>query len=243
LPDFKILVSRIYLDYAMQGFPMRHRINTDANIIPLFGQDQNMKDKIIKDLFAYWDHLRGERLVPTRSEIDPRKIKGTLEHTFILEAVKNGSPRFRLAGIEVCDLLGMELRGMPISALFEPVDREILSNIVANVLQGPQIAQLRLEGQLAGGRSVLGHMILMPLRDENRNLTRILGAATLDRELMRPPVRFTIKSKHITRIVSKQDMPLDIAVEGGMAEPSRRFIRETKRPPTNGQRPNLTIVK
>ena len=177
-----------------------------------------MKDKIIKDLFGYWDHLRGERLAPIRSEIDPRKIKGTLEHTFILEAVQNGSPRFRLAGIEVCDLLGMELRGMPIEALFEPVDREMLSTIVTNVLQIPHIAQLRLEGQLAGGRSVLGHMILMPLRDENGDITRILGAATLDRELLRPPVRFTIQSKHITRIISAQDMPLDIAIEGSMAE-------------------------
>ena len=87
---------------------MRHGNKTETNIIPLFGQDENMKDKIIKDLFGYWDQLRGERLAPTRSEIDPRKIKGTLEHTFILEAVRNGAPRFRLAGIEVCDLLGME---------------------------------------------------------------------------------------------------------------------------------------
>ncbi len=222
---------------------MRHGNKTETNIIPLFGQDENMKDKIIKDLFGYWDQLRGERLAPTRSEIDPRKIKGTLEHTFILEAVRNGAPRFRLAGIEVCDLLGMELRGMPIDALFEPVDRKMLADIVTDVFQAPHIAQLRLCGQLAGGRSVLGHMILMPLRDENGDISRILGAATLDHELMRPPVRFTIQSKSITRIVSKQEMPLDIAVEGGMAEPSRVFQRETKRPPTKRQRPNLTIVK
>lgn len=222
---------------------MRHRNKIETNIIPLFEQDENMKDKIIKDLFGYWDQLRGERLAPTRSEIDPRKIRGTLEHTFILEAVKNGAPRFRLAGIEVCDLLGMELRGMPIDALFEPVDRNMLADIVTDVFQEPHIAQLRLCGQLAGGRSVLGHMILIPLRDENGDISRILGAATLDHELMRPPVRFTIQSKSITRIVSKQEMPLDIAVEGGMAEPSRVFQRETKRPPTKGQRPNLTIVK
>ena len=202
-----------------------------------------MKDKIIKDLFGYWDQLRGERLAPTRSEIDPRQIKGTLEHTFILEAVQNGAPRFRLAGIEVCDLLGMELRGMPIDALFEPVDRDMLSQIVTDVFQTPHIAQLRLEGQLAGGRSVLGHMILLPLRDESGDITRILGAATLDHELMRPPVRFTIQNKNITRIVSKQDMPLDLAVEGGMAEPAHTFDHATKRPQTKGQRPNLKIVK
>jgi hypothetical protein len=222
---------------------MRHRIETEANIIPLFAQDTQVKSKIIQDLFAYWDHLRGDRLVPTRSEIDPRKIKGTLEHTFILEAVQKGAPRFRLAGIEVCDLLGMELRGMPCDALFEPVDREMVLNLVNQVLDAPHIAELRLEGQLAGGRSVLGRMILMPLRDENGDLTRILGAATLDHELMRPPVRFTIKSKNITRIVSSQDLPLGEAIEGGMAAPFRVFARSAKRPPTNGQRPNLKIVK
>jgi len=222
---------------------MRHRIKTKTNIIPLFMQDGNMKDKVIKDLFTYWEQLRGDRIAPARSEIDPRKIKGTLEHTFILETVQTGAPRFRLAGIEVCDLLGMELRGMPSDALIDPVHRDMFKHIATQVLNAPHIAELRLEGQLAGGRSVLGRMILMPLRDETGALTRILGAATLDHELMRPPVRFTIKNKTITRIVSSQNMPMGAAIEGGMAEPAHTFQRQTKRPLNTGQRPNLKIVK
>lgn len=202
-----------------------------------------MKSKIIKDLFDYWETLRGNRIAPARAEIDPRKIKGTLEHTFILEAVAKGTPRFRLAGIEVCDLLGMELRGMPSHALFEDVDRELFANTVAQVLNTPQIAELRLEGQLAGGRQVKGRMILMPLQDENGKLTRILGAVTLDRELLRPPVRFTIARKNITRIISQQPMPHGIAIEGGIAEPNYDFRRANKRPLANGKRPNLKIVK
>lgn len=202
-----------------------------------------MKNQIIKDLFEYWENLRSDRVAPARAEIDPRKIKGTLGHTFILEAVAKGTPRFRLAGIEVCDLLGMELRGMPSHALFEDVDRELFGSTVNEVLSTPQIAELRLDGQLAGGRQVTGTMILMPLQDEKGNLTRVLGAVTLDRELLRPPVRFTIARKNITRIVSQQSMPSGIAIEGGMAEPEHGFTRPNQRPLANGKRPYLKIVK
>lgn len=202
-----------------------------------------MKDKIIKDLFAYWENLRADRIAPTRSEIDPRKIKGTLEHTFVLEASANGSPRFRLAGIEVCDLLGMELRGMPSHALIEDVDRDLFNQILFDVLSTPHIAELRLNGQLAGGRSVQGRMILMPLQDELGNLSRILGAVTLDRELLRPPVRFSIAKKTTKRIVSPQQMPLDSVAEAGFGEPTHGFARANKRPLTNGKRPELRIVK
>jgi hypothetical protein len=222
---------------------MRPRIQQDTNIVHLFKQNTNMKDKIIKDLFNYWENLRGDRVAPARAEIDPRKIKGILEHTFILEAVKKGSPRFRLAGIEVCDLLGMELRGMPSHALIEDVDREMFTQLTTDVLATPQIAELRLEGQLAGGRMVKGRMILMPLQDEKDQLTRILGAVTLDRELLRPPVRFTVARKNITRIVSQQSMPLDIAIEGGLSEPNHEFAHTQNRPLTSGKRPYLKIVK
>jgi hypothetical protein len=222
---------------------MRHRIKTDSKIVPLFVQGTNMKDKIIKDLFNYWEHLRADRLAPTRSEIDPRKIKGTLEHTFILETATQNSPRFRLAGIEVCDLLGMELRGMPGHALFEEVDRDRFNHITSQVLNTPQIAELRLDGQLAGGRCVQGRMILLPLQDENTSLTRILGAVTLDRELLRPPVRFSISKESVTRILSPREMPLHTAAEGGLSEPQYIFDRVSKRPPTNGKRPELRVVK
>ena len=201
-----------------------------------------MKDKIIKDLFTYWENLRADRLAPARSEIDPRKIKGTLEHTFILETVSNGPPRFRLAGIEVCDLLGMELRGMPAHALIEDVERDGFNETLALVLKTPHIVELRLEGQIAGGRFVQGRMILLPLQDENGQMTRILGAATLDQELLRPPVRFSITRRTVTRIVSGQAMPLHSRVEGGFAEAPHGFAHQ-KRPRPVRMRPNLKIVK
>ena len=79
---------------------------------------------VIKEVEAYWEGLRAGRLVPLRSEIDPREIRGALEHTFILEHTKLNEIRFRLAGNKLGDLLGMELRGMPAYALIAPECRE-----------------------------------------------------------------------------------------------------------------------
>ena len=41
-------------------------------------------------LYSYWQSLRGTRLVPARSEVDPRAIEDCLEYAFILERIAPG---------------------------------------------------------------------------------------------------------------------------------------------------------
>jgi hypothetical protein len=43
-----------------------------------------MRHAATRELFSYWTRLRGERVVPERSDIDPAAIRGILADTFIL---------------------------------------------------------------------------------------------------------------------------------------------------------------
>ena len=63
--------------------------------------------------------------MPLRSEIDPRGLKGALEYCFVLERIAPGLARLRVAGSHLGDLMGMEVRGMPITAFYDENGRLI----------------------------------------------------------------------------------------------------------------------
>ena len=86
---------------------------------------------------GYWQALRpdgGE--LPRRADFDPRGIADLLEHTLLLERIAPGQVRIRLAGMAVCDLLGMDVRGMPLSALLVTAARPALGAHMERVLEG-----------------------------------------------------------------------------------------------------------
>lgn len=81
-------------------------------------QDRSMRQASSRDLFAYWNVLRGTRNAPDRSEIDPGAIRVSLPDVFLLGFDPARSFPFRLAGMAVCALFGRELRDSPFTALW-----------------------------------------------------------------------------------------------------------------------------
>ena len=131
-------------------------------------------------LHRYWDALRDGRDAPTRSEIDPRRIAGSLDSMFILETTDLGQIRFRLAGTALCDLLGMEARGMTAEAAMAPGHERQIGDLAARVLAGPQIGVMRVRTLDARGADWSGEMLLLPLRSELGELNRIIGCVGFD---------------------------------------------------------------
>ncbi|WP_127903252.1 PAS domain-containing protein [Solirhodobacter olei] len=145
---------------------------------------------IVRD---YWDRLRGPRLAPSRGEVDPRGIASALPYAFILDRIAPGHARFRLAGMHVCDLLGMEVRGMPLAALFQLPAREAVTAALTDVLNGPHDLQLSLRAERGMGRPALeGQMLLLPLTDHQGALTRLFGCLVTSGTIGYPPRRFTV---------------------------------------------------
>ena len=78
-----------------------------------------MKHQVTRELFTYWDGLRGGRTAPERSDIDPAEIHQILGDTFILEYENQDSLNFRLAGTRLCGSFCRELKGRSFLDLWE----------------------------------------------------------------------------------------------------------------------------
>ena len=163
------------------------------NVISMFGYKAENNFPAIKEVEAYWEGLRMGRLVPMRSEVDPRGIERALEYTFILERIAPGLARFRLNGMHLNDLLGMEVRGMPFTSFFTPKARQAVTQTLEAVFDDPQIAEMTLKGERSIGKPALdAKLILLPLRSDLGEITRIMGCLVSSGPIGRAPRRFDV---------------------------------------------------
>lgn len=176
----------------------------DGGVVIRLGAGHGRSASLIcAELRAYWDGLRQGRAVPDRTEVEPRGLRGLLDYAFILERIAPGAARFRLAGRHLVDLMGMEVRGMPLCSVMNPSSRGRLSDVLETVFKAPQIAELRLEGQGGFARPPLsGQMVLLPLKSDLGDVSRALGAMVIEGEIGRAPRRFDIAHDAVFPIVA-----------------------------------------
>jgi hypothetical protein len=164
-----------------------------AKVLDLAAMRPDYRYPALSQLEAYWHAKRGERLMPNRADINPRGIEDTLEFAFISEEIASGMARFRLAGMHLTDLMGFDVRGMPMSSLFKPNARTEFREALQAVFEGPQIVKLDLTSNGSFGVPALeGRLILLPLCDEDGKVTRLLGALSTVGPIGRSPRTFEI---------------------------------------------------
>ncbi|MEC7765252.1 MAG: PAS domain-containing protein [Pseudomonadota bacterium] len=181
---------------------------------------------------AYWEALRNGRVMPSRGDVDPRGISDVLEFAFVLEKIAPGVARMRLAGMHLNDLMAMEVRGMPITAMFLPEGRRELQSVLESVLESPAKARLTLDSDSGLTRPKLeAQMVLLPLKDEAGRPTRILGALQAKGKIGRGPRRFNITGQSVEPLLSDVGPQYDFADEvapqvAEVSEPAKTFERE-----------------
>ncbi|MBA4489308.1 PAS domain-containing protein [Paracoccus sp. S1E-3] len=149
--------------------------------------------RTLTELRSYWDSLRKGRAVPDRADVEPKGIRRALDYAFILERIAPGAARFRLAGRHLIDVMGMEVRGMPVCSLLNPGSRGRLSDVLETVFKGPQIAEVTLRSEAGYGRPPLtGRMLFLPLKSDLGDVTRALGCLVTDGQIGRGPRRFDL---------------------------------------------------
>ena len=163
----------------------------ESNVLPLAMAQKT--DRRIQNIERYWSEVRGNRLVPSRCEIDPRGLEGTLSNAFILERIAGGLARFRIAGAHLSELTDLELRQMPISALFLPSSREILSEELQAAFDEPAMVPMSIASPSGFGRPhMTGEMLLLPLRSDRRDIDCIHGGLVPNGKIGRTPRRIEI---------------------------------------------------
>ncbi|MEM1264809.1 MAG: PAS domain-containing protein [Pseudomonadota bacterium] len=159
-----------------------------------------MKADILSNLRDYWERLRKGRIAPYRAELDPRQFEDALEYMFILEQLNPNQLRVRLAGMALCDMMGMEVRGMPPEAFMASSHRSAFTTHINSVLTGPAVVELELVAVANDGQRTKGQMLLLPLRSDFGEVTRVLGCVITDEPIRQAPVNFSITSVRLIAI-------------------------------------------
>lgn len=155
----------------------------------------------LNTLRAYWEALRHDGDVPRRLQIDPRGIESALDIAFLAEQVAPRVARFRLAGRQLNALMGMEVRGMPLSALIEPPARDDFADALERVFGVPATVELSLRGASGLTQPRLeARMLLLPLRAEDGTVSRALGGLAVEGRVGKPPRRLDLTGAEITAL-------------------------------------------
>lgn len=197
------------------------------NIVSLQARRLSPAYPALEQVEAYWSGLRRGRVAPARAEIDPRGMTDALEYAFVLERIAPGVGRFRLAGMHLSDLMGMDVRGMPLSAMLVPESRAQLSEALEAVFTAPQSVRLSLQGDAGVGRRALqAELLLCPLKSDLGDLNRALGCLQSRGPIGRPPRRFRVTEIRTTPLLA--DAPFRAP---GFAEARRPYQAPPKATP------------
>lgn len=205
-----------------------------------------MNDLMLSSLKSYWERLRAGRIAPYRAEIDPRQFETALENMFIVERIAPDNMRIRLAGMKICEMMGMEVRGMEPGFLVDDADRLRFERLLHVVMAEPSVVEVRLSAEGRGGR-YRATMLLMPLRSDFGDINRVLGCTSGQGDIVAAPLIFRIDDVSVTPIEPnaaadvRQAMPGfaedQATFEAGAAGPKLRSIEGNPNAPAAPKRP------
>lgn len=197
----------------------------------------------LRILRAYWEALRDGRDMPARAEVDPRGIESALSESFIAERIAPGVLRLRIGGQTLHDFMGMEIAGMPLSALIAAEARENFAIQCERVFCEPAIAEFALHSTPGFRRPALeGQMLLLPLRGSDGAVNRILGGFALTGRIGHTPRRVTPSQVRLTPITATARQSRGAEVETGFADHPTGFA-PAPQPAPDRRAPHLHLVK
>jgi len=172
-----------------------------------------MNDLMLSSLKTYWDRLRAGRVAPYRAEIDPRQFEPALENMFIIEKLAPDNMRIRLAGMKICEMMGMEVRGMQPGFLIDEADRTRFDRLLNVVMTEPAVVELKLAAPNRAG-TYRATMLMMPLRSDFGDVNRVIGCTSGEGDLFAPPLTFSIEDVAVTPVEPSQGAEARQAMPG-----------------------------
>jgi hypothetical protein len=142
-----------------------------------------MKHATTREVFAYWDNCRGDRLAPERSDIEPGAIRNVLCDTFILTFDRKAGHPFRLAGTRLCAVMGCELKDEPFTDLWSDHSRKDIGTLLKTIAEETTGLVASVSGATEDGHTLDLELLLLPLGHRGRMPARLLGALSP----LRPP--------------------------------------------------------
>ncbi|MBJ2152625.1 PAS domain-containing protein [Paracoccus sp. IB05] len=143
---------------------------------------------------GYWEGLIGPGgALPGPAALDPRGLLPALEDVFLAERIGEGLLRLRIAGRRVSAPAGVDMQGLPLSAMFLAEARPALAHTVERVCNHNSLVTMELQAEGGFGRPALtARLLLLPLAAPLRGQPTVLGCLSTLGETGRAPRRFMV---------------------------------------------------
>ena len=135
--------------------------------------------KTLSMVREYWLEKRGERAMPSRSDISPAQLKVTLPNVLLADVVEGGADfRYRLVGTHLREFFYSEPSGKLMSEALAPFGE---ATVTATLQSYRGVMERRGPMRLTGSGSIYGQepkhfdALLAPLSDDGETVNMILG--------------------------------------------------------------------
>jgi hypothetical protein len=132
-------------------------------------------DRRLRKLYVYWMAKRGRHAMPSRADIDPIELGSILGNLFLFDVDEtlNGF-RFRLAGSNIVDTVGVELTGRSLAGISPRYGLKPLLDQCLSVVASRQPSYLSVLYS-APARRMICRQLLLPLSTDESRVEIILG--------------------------------------------------------------------
>jgi len=127
-----------------------------------------------RELFDYWRSRARDRLMPSRSDIDPAAITTLLPGISILDASIPSQPIYRLAGTRLREIFGQEVTGKSVFDLELGEKKSYWLAVYRKVVEESVPMQGAIKGPLAGRDHVVLFWMRLPLADDGVAVNKVL---------------------------------------------------------------------
>ncbi|SEW09219.1 PAS domain-containing protein [Cognatiyoonia koreensis] len=157
---------------------LRNSHNQGDTILDQAGQD------ILRSVEQNWRRMCGNELTPLRHRLDPMQMDLALPYTFMLHVTEPCSARVRVAGQKLHEMLRSDPRGQSFAIFFASRAQDTIMELIDATLALPAIVRIPLSAPQGFGRkAVRAECLLLPMRDAEGALSRIIGVIVPEKVL------------------------------------------------------------
>ena len=185
------------------------------------GNSKSTSDKIssqientnLKPLCEFWEEVRGDRLLPDATDIDPAQIAYILKDIAILDVIDEMTIRYRLAGTAIAERMGSDPTGGNLIEMTAPDTRPLVSQIMQHIVTRPVCALATYENVYQSGKRAIVESLYLPLKKTQGLSERIVSVhspeKTITYEEEQPRSRVAAKILEVTWIDIGAGVPTD----------------------------------
>lgn len=202
------------------------QVRTMSNVIPLWRQRDPKGCPVVARLGQIWESLRRDSALPDREALTPAALSDILPNAFLIDRVRPGLVRFRVAGQHLSQVMGMDVRGMPLRAFMEITDRKRLMENVESVFETCARLDMGLVSDAQGRATLTGRMVLLPVTGPEGKPDRALGVLVTEGLIGLTPRRFRIRHLALSPLGTDPALARDPSSQnpGTAGRPSLRVI-------------------